>query len=209
MKKWLCALILCGVLLNSGCMTDLEGSADGTETETTASQTDDAARADAEARALYYEQLANDLQAELLQTQAALYIARTAAEQSVPAAEEAQPAFSYTVENGGATVTSYLGEESNVTVPASLGGVPVVAVADRAFADNLRLQSVVLPEGVVSVGWFAFSGCVALGAVRLPASVASIAYGAFENCPASLVIHCFAGSYAEQYARSYGIRTAN
>lgn len=115
--------------------------------------------------------------------------------------------FRFTVEGGRATLTAYEGRATSVTVPTAYQGYPVVAIGDRAFENKTRLQSVVIPSGVETVGWFAFSGCVALKDVTLPESVRSISYGAFLNCSSAMVIRCSAGSYAEQYAQSYGIGT--
>lgn len=113
--------------------------------------------------------------------------------------------FQFLVSDGRATLNAYVGKATQVQIPATYGGCPVVAIADRAFENKTRVQSVILPSGIETVGWFAFSGCVALKDVTLPESVRSISYGAFLNCSSSMVIRCAADSYAEQYAQSYGI----
>ena len=74
----------------------------------------------------------------------------------------------------------------------------------RAFADCRTLTAVAIPDGVTQIGWFAFSGCVMLERVTLPESLAAICYGAFQNCKSTLTVTCAVGSYAEQYAQSYG-----
>lgn len=121
--------------------------------------------------------------------------------------EDPHADFQFLVSDGRATLNAYIGTASSVEIPATYRGCPVVAIADRAFENKTRLQSVVLPSSVETVGWFAFSGCVALKDVTVPASVRSISYGAFLNCNAAMVIRCTSGSYAEQYAKSYGIET--
>ena len=113
--------------------------------------------------------------------------------------------FEFLVTDGRATLTAYLGRSTAVQIPATYRGYPVAAIADRAFENQTRLQSVTIPSGVETVGWFAFSGCVALREVTIPESVRSISYGAFLNCNSSLVIRCKRDSYAERYAQSYGI----
>ena len=115
--------------------------------------------------------------------------------------------FTFTITDGKATLHTYVGNETQVVIPSTYRGCPVVAVADRAFENKTRIVSVVLPQGIETVGWFAFSGCVSLRDVTLPESVRSISYGAFLNCNSAMVIRCSAGSYAEQYAISYGIGT--
>ena len=66
-----------------------------------------------------------------------------------------------------------------------------------------------LPKGLEELGWFVFSGCVALQRVVVPESVTCIGYAAFNNCTASLTVIAPSGSYASDYAKSYGIRTAS
>ena len=115
--------------------------------------------------------------------------------------------FQFRITDGKATLTAYVGSKTRVEVPSTYQGCPVTAIADRAFENKTRLQSVTLPSGIETIGWFAFSGCVALHEVAIPASVKSISYGAFLNCSSALVISCQKDSYAEKYAQSYGIET--
>ncbi len=109
----------------------------------------------------------------------------------------------YRVENGGAVITGYSGSATLLTIPQTLDGYPVTALGERAF-ENSSIAGVVLPEGIHSIGWFAFYGCSALVSVTLPQSVSSIGYAVFDGCK-HLSLICPADSYAEQYAKSYGI----
>ena len=111
--------------------------------------------------------------------------------------------FTYRLENGEATLTGYSGKAAMVRIPQTLDGYPVVAIGERVF-EGKDVAAVVLPEGLREIGWFAFYGCAALSNITIPASVTSIGYAVFDGC-ASLRIFCPAGSYAEQYAKSYGI----
>ena len=127
------------------------------------------------------------------------------------AAEAAAPAASldFSVSGGQITVTRCTlthGASGCVTVPARVGGLPVTHIAEGAFRDT-DVTSVMLPDTVTEIGWFAFSGCARLCSVTLPASVSDIGYGAFDGCPL-LTVTVRPGSYAEQWARSYGIPTA-
>lgn len=127
------------------------------------------------------------------------------------AAEAAAPAASldFSVSGGQITVTRCTlthGASGCVTVPARVGGLPVTHIAEGAFRDT-DVTSVMLPDTVTEIGWFAFSGCARLCSVTLPASVTDIGYGAFDGCPL-LTVTVRPGSYAEQWARSYGIPTA-
>ena len=111
--------------------------------------------------------------------------------------------FHYQVRDGGAVITGYEGNHPFVTVPATLDGYPVLAIGERAF-ENKSLAAVVLPEGLLTIEWFAFYGCAALVDVSIPASVREIGHAVFDGCPGVSLV-CRRGSYAEDYAKSYGI----
>lgn len=209
-KKVLCIFMVLVTVLCTGCSIVGGDDQDPDQTnETTSNSTTDADRV------AYYEQLVSQLQSELLAVKSELFASKTEYEERIAeleAATKTEPAakdFTYTVKGDRVTVTAYNGSAVNVQIPATIDGKPVVAVGDRAFLNNKTVQSIVLPEGVETVGWFAFSGCISLGAVSVPSSVESISYGAFENCPQALTVFCPKGSYAESYAKSYGIATVN
>ncbi|MBQ8717340.1 MAG: leucine-rich repeat protein [Clostridia bacterium] len=111
--------------------------------------------------------------------------------------------FSYRLEGGKAVITGYKGTSTLVTVPAALDGYPVIAIGERAF-ERQRIAAVILPQGLEAIGWFAFYGCEGLIDVSIPPSVTSIGYAVFDGCE-SVSIICASGSYAEQYAISYGL----
>ena len=95
------------------------------------------------------------------------------------------------------------GKSTELIIPASINGSPVVAIADNAF-ENSSLVSVSIPETLKSIGWFAFSGCSKLERIIIPKNVTEIGYSAFSNA-SKLVIYAPKDSYAYQYAKSYGI----
>ena len=229
----LLCLLLCGCEKKNAStdIPDTDGTTGGTrEEETVIKPSGEVDESDA--RLAYYEQLVTELQQELLSMKTELYVSRVEYESRIAELEagkspstgeggsETQPDtetesektpivtsdFQYTVKNGGATLLSYIGTDRMVDIPASLGGYPVIAIGDRAFMDNAKLISVTIPDTVTQIGWFAFSGCVSLESVTIPQTVEAISYGAFQNCPSTLTVSCVAGSYAEQYARSYGMK---
>ena len=63
-------------------------------------------------------------------------------------------------------------------------------ICDRAFVDCKSLRSIVIPDGITSIGYGAFSGCKSLADIVIPDSVSSIGNCAFEGCKSlcSLVI---------------------
>lgn len=213
LKRALVLLIACGMLL-CGC-----GKTAGTEDNTDGNNASDLMDP---VRREYYEQIIGELQAEVLELRSQLYIQQKQYETALEELEERLEAatrptedavaeacdFAYRLENGKAVITAYTGDEVYLRIPDALDGYPVCAVGDRAFENRTNLRTVTLPDSIVSVGWFAFSGCVSLEKISIPASVTTIGYGAFQNCGAALTVLCVSGSYAEQYAQSYGIRTA-
>lgn len=112
--------------------------------------------------------------------------------------------FHYTVVDGKATVTKYEGTAALVEIPAVLNGYPVARIGERAFEGNTYLSAVVVPEGVVAIDWFAFYNCAALFDVTLPQSVTEIGHAVFDGCAAPTLV-CPKGSYAAEFAKSYGL----
>lgn len=224
-SKLILTLLLCAMLTSctspSTPMNDLSEDT-GIEETTTAQSPQDIVSND-KTKIAYYEHLVNELQEELLNIKTELYVSRIEYESRISELEEQakkeppttsfenlpnqSKTFTYTIKNGTATISSYTGHEKHVSIPETIDGYRVSAIDNRAFADHSELESVTIPNGVQSIGWFAFSGCVALTEASIPSSVSTIGYGAFENCNASLTLKCSAESYARQYANSYGFKT--
>ena len=55
-------------------------------------------------------------------------------------------------------------------------------IGDYMFYQCEKLQSIILPNNIISIGVCAFWGCKSLATIKIPDSVASISNGAFENC---------------------------
>ena len=112
--------------------------------------------------------------------------------------------FHYKVKNGFATITQYEGNATLVEIPSTLDGYTVTHIGERAFEGNTYIAAVIVPPTVVTVDWFAFYGCSSLFDVTLPASVTTIGHAVFDGC-AGPTVTCPKGSYAADYAKSYGI----
>jgi hypothetical protein len=91
--------------------------------------------------------------------------------------------YTYSVSNGGATVTGYSGSLGAITVPATLGSYPVVGIGDLAFASKSGLTSVSMPDSVTSIGYGAFAYCDQLTTVVLSQGLVSIGDNAFFPAP--------------------------
>lgn len=231
MKKRLIITLLFCACLTSCAPHHVEPSTDDlphhdtTSDETTEATPSTDNNTDADTRIAYYEHLVNELQQELLNIKTELYVSRVEYESRISELEEEKSTsepplqndspilekidYTYELNNGSLTITSYCGSEKKVIIPASIDGYPVTAIGDHAFEKNASITSVTLPHGITSIGWFAFSGCVSLSNISIPGSVQSIGYGAFQNCNANLTIKCLSDSYARQYANSYGFLTSS
>jgi uncharacterized repeat protein (TIGR02543 family) len=89
--------------------------------------------------------------------------------------------FIYEIEGETAILTGYTGSETNVVIPAELGGKPVVAIGESAFSGK-AIVSVTLPDSVRSVGNNAFSSCNNLQSVTFPSRLDYLGRSAFANC---------------------------
>lgn len=109
-------------------------------------------------------------------------------------------------EDGTATVTGALHDSTyywnRLLIPAELDGHPVTAVAGDAFS-GYRLESVILPEGLQSIGDHAFRN-VPLRTAEIPDSVTFIADNAFDSSH-SLIIKAPEGSCAHRYCAEHDI----
>lgn len=86
---------------------------------------------------------------------------------------------------------------------------PVRVIADRAFEGCIYLYEIKdLYPTVTTIGERAFYGCSGLSKAKIPDTVLRIEDSAFSNCSPYLTIWCNKGSYAETYAKSYGIATS-
>ncbi|MCD8016188.1 MAG: leucine-rich repeat protein, partial [Lachnospiraceae bacterium] len=80
------------------------------------------------------------------------------------------------------SITGYIGDDTDITVPSELKGYPVTEIGARAFYDNDTIQTVTLPNGITDIGSEIFAGCTALTTVTLSNSLTSIPSYTFSNC---------------------------
>ncbi len=118
--------------------------------------------------------------------------------------------YTYTVLDNEAiliAMDSFFSLYNNQTVPDSLGGYPVVAIASNAY-ENFQMESVVIPDGVRRIEGSAFLNCFNLSEITIPQSVSIIDPDAFRGCNNFTIISS-SGSYAESYALSMGFSFAD
>ena len=85
------------------------------------------------------------------------------------------------LDDGSVKITGYKGTETEVTIPKTLMLKPVTAIGNYAFS-HTGLTSVIIPEGVTTIGYNAFYECENLTNVSLPSTLTSIGDYAFSNC---------------------------
>lgn len=90
----------------------------------------------------------------------------------------------------GSCLYAYNGSDEHVVVPEGVKGIRSKLFGDDFFLPgpiendaNTEIKTVVLPEGLISIGYSAFAGCIGLESVTIPSSVSYIGRWAFKNTP--------------------------
>ena len=81
-----------------------------------------------------------------------------------------------------AEVVGYTGAATRVKIAEEYNGLPVKTICDKVFCWNHNINTVIIPDGVTSIGDYAFSGCYYLMSITIPDSVTSIGDYAFASC---------------------------
>lgn len=106
---------------------------------------------------------------------------------NIPAynAADANPAsdFEYKVgEDGGITITKYIGTDSDVVLPEQIDGKDVTVIGEGAFQKNLTLRSIAMSSTVSIIELSAFESCAQLVAVVLSDNLIKIYDNVFMDC---------------------------
>ncbi|WP_186893512.1 leucine-rich repeat protein [Acetobacterium malicum] len=75
------------------------------------------------------------------------------------------------------TITRYLGNAAAVSIPATIGGKPVVAIGAAVFKNNWVLTAVTIPSTVTSIGEEAFYFCEKMNAVDINEGTSDLVIG--------------------------------
>lgn len=93
--------------------------------------------------------------------------------------------FLYRVEgesdNPEVTIYSYVGSDTDVTVPSEIKGMPVTTL-HGTFSGKETVKTVTISEGVRLIEYNAFFGCTALTTVVLPSSLEEMTENTFYQC---------------------------
>ena len=86
-------------------------------------------------------------------------------------------------DNGeGWTIVAYSGHAAEVEIPFQFHDIYVTRLAEGLFSNDLRLEKVIIPSNVTTMGKNTFLGCVSLKQVTLPYLITSIPEGTFKGC---------------------------
>ena len=124
------------------------------------------------------------------------------------AAQNNAAEFTFTVNNGTATVTGWQGSGERLVLPDTLGGAPVVEIAAGAFT-NAACREIILPDTLRRIEPGAFTGC-AVESLTLFDNLQTVSDYAFEGCTALRTLHInaatapvYSGSYYATFADKY------
>lgn len=96
--------------------------------------------------------------------------------------QQKEDIFTYIVEDGYATITNVDDVKKIVSVPETLGNVPVSTLAGGAFGGSVTIEKVIIPNTVTSIEPMCFSYCTELLEVSLPENLLNIESGVFNHC---------------------------
>ena len=91
--------------------------------------------------------------------------------------------FSYYLDKEDcASIADYVGDGGDVVIPSTIDGYPVTAIEVKAFSNDRKITSVLIPEGVTYICSYAFAGCTELHSISLPSTLEEISESAFADC---------------------------
>ena len=90
--------------------------------------------------------------------------------------------YTYLSESDSYSVKCKDKNTSSIVIPSMYNGKPVVSIGDSAFSGCSGLESVTIPEGVMSIEYETFRDCIRLERITIPSSVTSIGRDAFRGC---------------------------
>lgn len=90
--------------------------------------------------------------------------------------------FDYVIDDEEIRIVACNRDVKDAVIPAEIDGMPVTYIASDAFAERTNLESVTIPDSVVTIAGEAFQGCTSLKSVNIPDSVLYITPRTFKGC---------------------------
>ncbi len=110
--------------------------------------------------------------------------------------------YIYTVADGEALITKYIGTNERTTILSTLGGATVTSVGERAFEDSGNLVGITIPPGIIRIGDRAFANCTDLRDITFQSATTEI-FDSSDTIPAITKIIGHNPSTAKTYAATY------
>ena len=85
-------------------------------------------------------------------------------------------------EDGGITITEYIGNDADVVIPGKIDGKDVTRIGERAFNTQLTIVLVKIPDTVTAIEQYAFQMSPRLTTICLSQNLKAIDDYAFQNC---------------------------
>ena len=73
-------------------------------------------------------------------------------------------------------------QNAQITIPAEYKGKTVTTIMEHGFENCSSLESITIPDSIVSIQDYAFKGCTKLNISTLPSNLVSIGRHAFYGC---------------------------
>ena len=90
--------------------------------------------------------------------------------------------WEYNLSGGFATIAKYNGYDTSLAIPDTIDGYIVTAIGNSAFANNLGISELILPDSLLTIGQQSFRGCSQLYSVMFNNGLTTIGNGAFYDC---------------------------
>ena len=82
----------------------------------------------------------------------------------------------------GISIAGYSGEDTEITIPDEIDGIPVTEIGFAAFLGRAEFTEITLPESLKVINRLAFCQCSSLTTINIPGNVETIGDNAFADC---------------------------
>ena len=73
--------------------------------------------------------------------------------------------------DGGLCITKYNGNDEELTIPSTVGGVRILKIGDYAFAENKSIKKLIIPDGIEELGSGTFAECTSITNITIPVDI--------------------------------------
>lgn len=80
------------------------------------------------------------------------------------------------------SICEYKGDSKNIELQANFDDKPVFSIGERCYADNDKIESIRINDGITNIANQAFINCINLHEIELPKTLKGIGDFAFKNC---------------------------